>query len=103
MSLSSIALVSLIAVGMNGTVVKTTDGGATWAAADVGAGTTSLYEVLFVGGSGWVTGNSGQQSTGLIRKTTDGGVTWVAQTSPTGNTMYQFAFVDAQNGWGVGD
>src|SRR5712664_2183215 len=67
-----------IAIGGLGTIVHTTDGGATWTLQDAG-GTARLWGVFFLDAdTGWVVGESG-----TIFHTTDGGATWTPQDSGT--------------------
>ena len=59
------------AVGSGGTLLRSTDGGATWAAqsAALGAGTTELHGVHFASATvGWVVGAGG-----FVKKNTNGG------------------------------
>ena len=66
-------------MGASGTIVVTSDGGATWSAEDLGTD-VDLESVHFVDAShGWVVGKSG-----TILVTIDGGATWTAQDSGTG-------------------
>jgi photosystem II stability/assembly factor-like uncharacterized protein len=84
--------------GPTGTVVGTTDGGATWTAQSPGGGNYYLYGVDFVGpDSGWVVGEGGR-----IRFSSDGGTNWSTQTSGTGQTLFDVKFTDPLNGWIVG-
>ncbi len=65
------------AVGHGGTILATTDGGATWSAQTSGT-TQLLWGVSFVDQShGWAVGLGD-----TILATTDGGATWSAQSSP---------------------
>jgi photosystem II stability/assembly factor-like uncharacterized protein len=86
------------AVGVSGTVIHTSDSGATWQAQTSNV-TNTLYWVIFPTPlSGWAVGTGG-----TIIATTDGGTTWNQQTSNTTLPLYSAAFVDAQRGWVVGD
>ena len=80
-------------------LIKTTDGGVTWAALSPDASLAySLLSVTFATPSvGYITGNSG-----VVLKTTDGGATWVRQTTPTTLALNSATFVDASTGWVVG-
>ncbi len=100
-SLSSVQFVDANtgwAVGDGGTIVKTTDGGASWNSQNSGA-TTRLSCVQFVdANTGWAVGDGG-----TIVKTTDGGATWSAQNSGTTNQwLSSVCFVDSNRGWAVG-
>lgn len=69
---------SMIAVGTQGTILRTTDGGAGWT--HVAAGSSSdLYSVCFMDAyTGVAVGDQG-----TILRTLDGGVTWTIQSSNT--------------------
>jgi photosystem II stability/assembly factor-like uncharacterized protein len=86
------------ACGVSGTMIHTTDSGATWQAQASNV-TNSLNWVIFPTPlSGWAVGTGG-----TIIATTDGGNTWNRQTSNTTLSLLSAAFVDAQRGWVVGD
>ena len=85
------------AVGLEGEIVFTKDGGSTWSTQSSGT-TSRLRNVFFLDEStGWVVGD-----TGTILHTTDGGANWVAQNSASTNSLSDICFVDASNGWAVG-
>lgn len=89
---------SACAVGDAGTIVRTRDGGGSWASCVSGT-SRALYDVDFVDASyGWAVGD------GLtVLRTTDGGVTWIRCTppSPTWPTrpILGVSFVDRTHGW----
>ncbi|MCH8942235.1 MAG: T9SS type A sorting domain-containing protein [Bacteroidetes bacterium] len=85
-----------IAVGANGTILRTTDGGTTWVSQTSGT-TKFLLGVSFTDANfGTVVGS------GRIRlKTVDGGTTWVPQFHVL-NILYGVSFTDADNGTAVG-
>ena len=86
------------AVGNNGLLVTTTNGGATWSTGSVGINTV-MRDVHFVDSNhGWAVGNAG-----ALRTTTDGGTTWTATPSGTTELLFDIYFVDANTGWAVGD
>ena len=86
------------AVGNNGLLVTTSNGGATWSTGSVGINTV-MRDVHFVDSNhGWAVGNAG-----ALRTTTDGGTTWTATPSGTTESMFDIYFVDANTGWAVGD
>jgi photosystem II stability/assembly factor-like uncharacterized protein len=86
------------AVGEGGTIVATTNGGATWTPQDSGT-TAILRGVAFVDAQrGWTVGDNG-----TILVTTDGGVSWTAQIQGTTWPLYDVVFLDAQRGWAVGE
>jgi photosystem II stability/assembly factor-like uncharacterized protein/putative cell wall-binding protein len=85
------------AVGDGGSVLHTTDGGATWSPQNSGT-TTRLLAVAFADTSrGWAVG------VGTILHTSNGGVTWSPQ-MPSWFTNYLsgVAFTDASHGCAVG-
>ncbi|MBM3242306.1 T9SS type A sorting domain-containing protein [Candidatus Poribacteria bacterium] len=84
-------------VGATGTILHTTDAGATWTAQTSGI-TTNLTRVTFVNAlEGWAVGASG-----VILHTADGGTTWAAQTSGVTTQLNGVAFVSALEGWVAG-
>ena len=76
------------AVGTKGTVLKTTDGGATWIS-QIGGMETDLNGVYFTdANTGWVVGNDG-----FIFHTVTGGETWVDEVSQLDFIPTQFALL----------
>lgn len=85
------------AVGDQGTILFTSDGGDTWAAQASGTLST-LTRVQFLSENlGWVVG-----SEGTILRTVDGGATWVRQDSRTGQSLLGLSFGTPAVGWVVG-
>ena len=85
------------AVGGGGTILRTTNGGATWKA-QASKTTQSLNAVVFTdAAAGWAVGNGG-----TILRTTNGGATWTAQKSGTTQSLHAAAFANATTGWAVG-
>ena len=77
-----------------GTVIKTSDGGDTWAAQDAGV-SEMLWGVEFVdANNGWAVGTSG-----TILHTSDGGEHWITQTVATSDEFLGVVFTDASTGW----
>lgn len=71
------------AVGENGSLLSTTDGGATWTVRHSGTDLT-LSKVVFADANhGWVVGSSGH-----LLRTTDGGTTWTLGTLGRGDGVY---------------
>lgn len=84
----------LVAVGADGTIIKSIDGGENWAKK-----TSTTYNQLnavdFVTPSiGFACGNSG-----TILKTSDGGESWSLQTSNTWSTLFSIDFISPDTGW----
>ncbi len=92
------------ACGNSGVVLKTTDGGTTWAnMTPTNAGSTNYTVVAFDAVTAWATGTVGGTADVSIWKTTDGGGSWVSQyNNPTGfgDALRMF---DANNGVYYGD
>src|SRR5216684_6752796 len=90
-------LMTVVAVGEGGTIVRTSDGGNTWTLQPSGT-VHDLRGVSFVDAyTGTAVGFSG-----TILRTADGGETWTQQTSGTLNDLYGVSFVDASIGAAVG-
>jgi hypothetical protein len=86
-----------MAAGVNGTILKTTNGGKTWTPQTSGT-TNWLYDIAFTdSNTATVVGTSG-----LILKSTNGGKNWVFQKSGTTTDLYGVSFADARNGTAVG-
>ncbi len=85
------------AVGYKGTILKTIDGGQTWAAQASGTGSHLIGVVFADSQTGWAAGYDG-----VILKTVDGGETWIRQPSGTTKYLNYIWFVDLQTGWAVG-
>jgi photosystem II stability/assembly factor-like uncharacterized protein len=85
------------AVGTDGGVRATSDGGSTWGPQSSGV-TVYLRDVFFTDSqNGYIVGTNG-----LILATQNGGVTWGSQSSGTTNSLYDVVFSDATHGWAVG-
>jgi uncharacterized repeat protein (TIGR01451 family)/CSLREA domain-containing protein len=85
------------AVGDNGTILKTTDGGGLWSPQTSGT-SKDLNSVFFVdANTGWTVGENGE-----IRNTMDG-TTWNSQDIGGGKDLNSVFFVDANTGWTVGE
>ncbi|MEL6971011.1 MAG: YCF48-related protein [Bacteroidota bacterium] len=90
------------AVGANGTIIKTTDGGLSWTPLTSGV-SSSLRGVHFIdSNTGYVVGFPEQTGEEVVLITTDGGVTWDRQ-SPSGFTSYyDVDIIGSNNGAVVG-
>ena len=85
------------AVGENGTILRTTDGGTTWNSQTSGT-TVRLEGVSFTdSNNGTAVGDNG-----TILRTTSGGTTWNSQISGTTNNLNSVSFIDSDNGTAVG-
>ncbi len=86
-----------VAVGLNGNVYRTDDGGATWTQR-VSNTTNTLIAVTFPDATtGYAVGFNG-----TIIKSTNGGVSWTAQTSGTTLDISAVSFIDVNTGYAVG-
>jgi photosystem II stability/assembly factor-like uncharacterized protein len=85
------------AVGNDGSIQKTTDGGLTWESQSSGTSNV-LYSTYFTDEiTGWAVGQYGS-----ILHTTNGGEEWNSQNSGTSNNLQSVCFVDVSTGWVVG-
>ncbi len=85
--------------GSENTILKTTDGGETWAGsserARVGETRNNLENIWFVSPTtGWVIG-----SFGTLLHTADGGETWEKRNAGFDNNLFGIHFVDENTGW----
>ncbi|MFH1366969.1 MAG: YCF48-related protein [Patescibacteria group bacterium] len=85
------------AVGANGTIIKTTNGGATWSKQVSGVNVALLSIAAIDGQQAWAVGDLG-----TVLHTVDGGLTWVKETSGVSNMLIGVEVYDANNGWAVG-
>ncbi len=91
------------AVGSDGLIAKTTDGGQTWNLLNYGNQVTNytdanLYSVYFTSSTvGYVCGVNG-----ALLKTTNGGIDWVEQSVPYPENLYDVYFLNSNTGYAVG-
>jgi len=79
----------VVAVGANGTIIKTTDGGETWQQKDSGT-TENLRKVQFpIQDIGYIVGDSG-----IVLKTTDSGETWAILNTGQTSDFYGLSCLD---------
>jgi hypothetical protein len=84
-------------VGELGTILHTTDGGATWVPQTSGVTDTLLAVTFTDANNGTAVGQLG-----VILRTSDGGNTWVRQESGTNQDLYNVAFTSTDVGTAVG-
>ena len=85
------------AVGKGGHLMRTSNGGQTWAYRQASPA-VDLEAVDFLdANNGWVAGAEGR-----IWRSSDGGATWVSQGTPTVNRLTDIQLLDAMTGWAVG-
>jgi photosystem II stability/assembly factor-like uncharacterized protein len=90
--------VYLWAVGAEGIILRSIDGGANWAS-QFPPTRQWLRSVDFINrNQGWATGGGG-----AILATADGGANWSLQSSGVTSALKDIAFIDGQRGWAVGD
>lgn len=84
--------------GMDGTIIKTQDGGATWKRLTTKADFT-IYKVAVIGDRGWAIGAKGSY---LV--SSDGGATWKLMEDALGTKFWlrDMVFTDDRQGWIVG-
>src|SRR5260370_40645387 len=82
---------TVITVGIGGTILRSTNGGATWISQSSG---TIYYWLLAISCAGANTCTA-VESYGTIVRTTDGGVTWNPQSSGTTNDLWGVSCPDA--------
>ncbi len=89
------------AIGGNGTIIHTADGGATWTQQVLACGYPScsipVYAVEILDSqTGWIAGVD-------LYHTSNGGVEWLPQEIDLPEAIRDMQFVDAQSGWLAGD
>ncbi len=86
------------AVGDQGSLVHTNNGGATWQLRDIGT-RRDLHDITFVdSNNGWIVGEGG-----MIMRTASAGLGWVKQESQTPETLNSVKFLNLHTGWAVGE
>ncbi|MCD4773248.1 MAG: T9SS type A sorting domain-containing protein [Bacteroidales bacterium] len=82
------------AVGNNGAVIKTIDGGISWISQNAGIN-QNLTDIQFLDENmGWVVGD-----TGIILFTQNGGTDWISQNVPVSENFIDVSFVNENTGW----
>jgi photosystem II stability/assembly factor-like uncharacterized protein len=100
-SLNSIYLVdevNVIAVGANGFIIKSSDGGISWqiqnnglpVSAGLGFNSVAFTDI----NNGWIVGEQG-----ILLYTTNGGENWYSKPSKTKEILHKIQFVDKENGY----
>ena len=91
---------SVWAVGDQGTILRTEDGGGSWKPGSTGTNYPLYYLTFATHQSGWAVG--GKPPTCIILRTEDGGSSWKPQTNGNKAALYSVAFVTPQLAWAVG-
>ncbi len=93
------------AVGENGTIIHTNDGGVNWAFQDSGT-ELRLRSVIFTDlQTGWIVGGEPNPIPGefIILHTSDGGSNWNIQKTDNTSWLKSVFFIDSSKGWAVGE
>lgn len=86
------------AVGVGGTVLRTTDGGENWEADPLGTSSDLNDVFALTSTNAWVVGNMPDS----ILVTSNGGTTWQLQSTGSNEYLTDVQFINAQTGWAVG-
>lgn len=86
------------ATGLDGIIIRTDDGGATWRRLATGA-KYALYKITVIGQHGWAVGDRGQ-----YLMSADSGASWTKRENliQTRFWLKDVAFTDEQHGWIIG-
>jgi len=84
-------------VGANGTILCTTDSGASWTSQTSGVSADLLAVIFTDPTNGWICGESG-----TLLRTTDG-LTWRRQFVGTTDTLVELSFANRSHGWVIGE
>ncbi len=84
------------AVGNNGLVFRSFDGGATWSQSF--RGTSTLRKVFVRPGSVWMVSEDGRTFS-----STNGGAEWIESVPVPGTTLHEVLFINERYGWVAGD
>jgi photosystem II stability/assembly factor-like uncharacterized protein len=97
-AVDAISATSVVAVGADGTILRTGDGGVNWTLTKCAAGAATLYDVHFpTTAVGYAVG-----AQGTILKSADGGLSWSPLASGVGSTLYGVSFLNKDTGMVVG-
>ncbi len=84
-------------VGLNGTIMKTSDSGNNWTL-QASNTTSALYSICFINSdTGWIVGNLN-----TILRTTDGGVNWSLRPNPGSGVLESVVFLNSNIGYAIG-
>lgn len=96
-----------IAVGSNGKILKTTNGGATWSVVTIAASlaTRDFKRVIFTNSTtGFIVGGIEDPRVQTILKTTDGGTSWIVSMEASGQPILNgIAFRNSTTAYAVGN
>lgn len=90
----------LVAVGSEGTTIRSNDGGASWTLADQKPTSVSMLDVAAAPANGRLAVAVG--SAGVIRRTADGGSSWTAVPSGETAPLFSATFGSDSRAWAVG-
>ncbi len=83
---------TVIAVGKNGIIIRSTNSGSSWSSSIVTP--YDLRSAYSIGNTSWVAGNSG-----TVCKSTDNGISWSAQTITGNKDLRSIFFINPNTGW----
>lgn len=87
------------AVGQDGLIMHTVNGGETWTGISNGLTLDSFYGAEMIGANKlWIVGDLG-----VLLHTSNAGTSWIQQSTYTFNTLLSISFVNENSGWAVGD
>jgi photosystem II stability/assembly factor-like uncharacterized protein len=85
------------AIGSNGLIIHTTDGGNSWKSVASGKSIQFSAICFTTPDTGWIVG-----ADGAMLLTTNGGSSWISRVSGTSRTLYSIRFLDQLHGYAVG-
>src|SRR4030095_1511674 len=98
LSVSNLLSQTGFSMGDNGTLLRTTNGGTSWALQNMGT-TQTLWSQWFIDETtGWIVGGS-YIGGAVIFKTTNGGNNWVQQDPIVSNWLTSAYFLNSMTGW----
>lgn len=90
------------AMGINGKILKTTNGGMNWYGQNSGTNFRLSSFYMIDANTGWAAGNDFNPDTAIILKTTNGGTNWQLQNAFTQFNIFKLSFLDANLGYITG-
>ncbi|HET7152947.1 MAG TPA: YCF48-related protein, partial [Candidatus Kapabacteria bacterium] len=95
---------TLYAVGLDNTIIKSTDGGATWSQQYGDQPAIAMFNATFFRNAnrGWAVGNANNGNGGFVEYTNNGGSTWGRQVIQQADYLKGVYFYNDTLGWTVG-
>ena len=91
------------AVGRTGTILTTSDDGATWSPEHSGTAANLMGVSFCDAAHGWAVGNNANFSSAVLVSTSDGGTSWTVAKLPMAIIVNAVTFTDASHGWIAGE